>query len=224
MPVRINLLADAQAAEEARRRDPVKRGVWIGGFVICLVLIYIGKLYADMAFEKISTSRLEGVWKRSEPKFNEVITNQAKIVRLEAQLQALDRFSTNRFLWGTLLNALQQATVEEVELTSFISSQEYIASNSTPIKASETTKVARLPDLAIEKISLKLEARDWSPSQQSYGKYREALSTNEFFAQRLAGRSFKLGTLGRATFDVLNPSRSYLPFPLECVFPEVTRK
>ena len=39
MPIRINLLAEAQAAEEMRRKDPVKRAVWIGGFVIFLVLL-----------------------------------------------------------------------------------------------------------------------------------------------------------------------------------------
>ena len=34
MPIRLNLLAEAQAAEEARRRDPVKRAVWMAALII----------------------------------------------------------------------------------------------------------------------------------------------------------------------------------------------
>ena len=34
MPIRLNLLAEAQALEESRRRDPVKRAVWAGVFLV----------------------------------------------------------------------------------------------------------------------------------------------------------------------------------------------
>ncbi len=34
MPIRLNLLAEAQAAEEMRRRDPVKRALWLAGLII----------------------------------------------------------------------------------------------------------------------------------------------------------------------------------------------
>ena len=44
MPIRINLLAEAQAAEELRRKNPVKRGIWIGGFLVLVVILWIAKL------------------------------------------------------------------------------------------------------------------------------------------------------------------------------------
>ena len=37
MPIRINLLEENLVQEEQRRKDPVKRAVWIGGFVVFLV-------------------------------------------------------------------------------------------------------------------------------------------------------------------------------------------
>jgi len=40
MPIRLNLLAEAQAAEEARRRDPVKRAIWIGALLVSVVLVW----------------------------------------------------------------------------------------------------------------------------------------------------------------------------------------
>ena len=40
MPIRLNLLAEAQAAEELRRKDPVKRAILAGvGFVIAMVAV-----------------------------------------------------------------------------------------------------------------------------------------------------------------------------------------
>ena len=39
MPIRINYLAEEQAAEDLRRRDPVKRNVMGAGAVIGLMLM-----------------------------------------------------------------------------------------------------------------------------------------------------------------------------------------
>ena len=40
MPIRINLLAEAHAAEELRRKDPVKRGIYGAVVVVSCVLIW----------------------------------------------------------------------------------------------------------------------------------------------------------------------------------------
>ena len=44
MPIRINLLAEEQYLVEMRRRDPVKRAAWLGGFVVFLALLWWGSL------------------------------------------------------------------------------------------------------------------------------------------------------------------------------------
>ena len=48
MPLRINLLAEAQAAEELRRRNPVKRALWIGGFIVALILLWSSTLQVQL--------------------------------------------------------------------------------------------------------------------------------------------------------------------------------
>ena len=40
MPIRINLLAEQLAEEDARRRDPVKRTAWVAGVVVALMGIW----------------------------------------------------------------------------------------------------------------------------------------------------------------------------------------
>ena len=40
MPIRINLLAEAQELEEMRRRDPVKRAIWAAVVIGAILLGY----------------------------------------------------------------------------------------------------------------------------------------------------------------------------------------
>ena len=62
MPIRINLLAEQLEAEEARRRDPIKRALWMGGsFFVTLVLFSASLQY------RLSSAR------------NELATVQAKL-------------------------------------------------------------------------------------------------------------------------------------------------
>ena len=42
MPIHINLLAEAQAAEELRRHDPVKRAIFIGISLVVVALMWSG--------------------------------------------------------------------------------------------------------------------------------------------------------------------------------------
>jgi len=42
MPIRINLLAEARALEELRRKDPVKRVAVVGILLFLLLIAFIG--------------------------------------------------------------------------------------------------------------------------------------------------------------------------------------
>ena len=44
MPIRINLLAEAKAAEELRRHDPVKRVIFVGALAVALTLVWSSSL------------------------------------------------------------------------------------------------------------------------------------------------------------------------------------
>ena len=59
MPIRINLLAEQLAAEEARRRDPVKRAFWAGGALVAVVIVWIISLQLRLVSAKAELSRYE---------------------------------------------------------------------------------------------------------------------------------------------------------------------
>lgn len=116
MPIRINLLAEQQAAEEARRRDPVKRALWAGGFVVGLVLLCSGYVQLKLIRLKSELARQEAQWKRNEPTFLQVSNEVREAVSIRNKLDSLQRYATNRFLWANVLDALQHPTTEKVRV------------------------------------------------------------------------------------------------------------
>ena len=60
MPIRLNLLAEAQAAEELRRRDPVKRAIWIGALILAAMLVWSSSRQLQVMLASSELNRLEG--------------------------------------------------------------------------------------------------------------------------------------------------------------------
>ncbi|MBI4659200.1 MAG: hypothetical protein HY735_10185 [Verrucomicrobia bacterium] len=119
MPIRINLLAEQQAAEEARRRDPVKRAIWAGSAVVALVLLWILNLQFKVNSAQSELARQEGEWKRIEPTYLQVSNRYRETGLIRKHLASLESYSTNRFLWSHALNALQHVSDEKVRVVTF---------------------------------------------------------------------------------------------------------
>ena len=224
MPIRINLLAEAQAAEEMRRRDPVKRAIWMGGIVVVLVLLWSGWLQLKILNARAELQRHEGVWKSKEKSYQEVTDKQRKLVETERKLAALNRLSTNRFLWAPVLNAFQQTMVDQVAVTRIKADQIYTVSEGTPTKSVDGKSVPQKPSISTEKISIILDAKDLNPAEQNYNKFKSALANFPLFRSRLQKTdSLRLTSLSQPTPEPNEPGRMSVQFTLELQYPEVRR-
>ncbi len=116
MPIRLNLLAEQQAAEEARRRDPVKRALWGGGFAVALVLLWAGSVQLKLSRVKAEMVGHEAHWKKVEPAFLQMSNDFRESGLIRRKLDALQRYSTNRFFWANTLNALQRVGDDKVRV------------------------------------------------------------------------------------------------------------
>jgi hypothetical protein len=223
MPIRINLLAEAQAAAELRRKDPVKRGIWVGGFLVFVVVLWIAKLQLDISFENRDYNNVEAEWKGKMTKYSAVTNEQATTADIEQKLAALDTLATNRFLWGPVLNALQKTIVDNVQVIRLTGDQTYVKEEGHDVGSGSTRR--HTPGSMTEKVSLTIEAKDLKPNDQGYTKYKESLGTFDFFAKRLQRRDgFVMdGTLGPLTIDPVDPSKQFVTFTLASHFPEVRR-
>jgi hypothetical protein len=123
MPIRLNLLAEAQAAEDLRRRDPVKRVLWAAALLVCLMLVWSSSLQLKTMMASREVSKAENLMKDNTNEFQQVIQNQRKTEDVRHKLASLEQLATNRFLHANTLNALQQTFVEDVQLIHFRAEQ-----------------------------------------------------------------------------------------------------
>ncbi len=225
MPIRINLLAEAQALEELRRRDPVKRAIWAGFFVVVLVLFWGSFLRVKIITDNSRLSNLESQLSSQTNQYTQIIANRNKLNDLNNKLSALSRLTTNRFLHATLLDALQQSTVDGIQLVKLHSEQAYEVTAEVKPVATDGAKSPGHPASSKEKITLLLDAKDTSPNpggEQIY-KFKDSLAhTPYFMEQRISTNQIQLKALATPQLD--NESgKAYVTFTLECDFPDRVR-
>ena len=90
MPIRINLLAEAQAAEEMRRKDPVKRGLWVAGFLVLVFALWIVKIQFDIKFKRDAYSARNNEWNQQLGKFQGVTNNEVRTAQIDYKINELD--------------------------------------------------------------------------------------------------------------------------------------
>ena len=186
MPIRINLLAEAQAAEEMRRKDPVKRSIWIGGFVVFLVLLCSMTLQFKIMASRFENSSLQTSWKTIESRVREINDHRNSTREQEQKLSALDQFTTNRLLWANALNALQLATVEGVQLVRVRSDQTFTLKEGARARTNDSGVMSAKPATVTERPVLTLEGKDYSiePGDQ-VPRYKQVLANSPYFEKSL---------------------------------------
>ena len=222
MPIHINLLAEAQAAEEMRRHDPVKRAIFIGISLVALTLLWSGVVEINAILAK---ERLDGVQTAINAKnspYQRVMTDKNKIEMLQRKLAALQKLQASRFLQGSLLNALQHATVDNVQLTRLRMDQAYFLTEGTDPQTNGTRVIAGRPATVRERITLHLDARDFSanPGDQ-VNHYKDAQLKQDFFKLNLDTVSgVRLASL--SALQTPPDSKPFVLFTLECRFLDKT--
>lgn len=220
MAIRINLLAEAQAAEEMRRKDPVKRAIWIGGFAVFLVLLCSATLQFKIIVAKSEASSLNGSWKQIEKQVKDVTDHRARTRELTQKLAALDQFTTNRMLWATALDALQRTPVEGVELFRIQTQQTFTPHEGAPaVEGKSALKHAT----ATERVVLTVEGRDYSAQAGSQvPRFKQALAAAPYFESAL--QKSNTIQLTSQTAPQSDAGRAYVGFGFKLFFEEKERR
>lgn len=222
MPIRLNLLAEAQALEEQRRRDPVKRVILAGVILVAVILMWSSSLFVQMITRKGDLNRSETEVKSRASEYAQILQSRKTLDETKFKLDALYRLATNRFLLGSLLNALQQPA-SNVQLVRLSIRQGYLVTQEVKAKTVEGEAVKAQSAKCTEKIVLTLNAKDSSQiSGEAVNKYRDALSSTPYF-QEILGKmnEFRLTQRGAPQTD--SEGKSYVLFTLEGNPPEKTR-
>ena len=233
MPIRINLLAEQQAADELRRRDPVKRAAWVGGLLVGALGFWGGYLQVRLMAATSEVNQYEAEWKKLESAYKKVSANMEAATEAERKWTALQTLATNRFLWANPLNALQfvMVTVDEVQITALKTSQSYAITEAVKPSTNAATGVVSRgkPATSREKVMFTLDGKDTSKeakdtakrSADGVFKLQEAINNYPYFKTNLV-RS-QLITRSPDQPDPNNPTKRFSTFTLGCEFPENTR-
>jgi hypothetical protein len=225
MPIRLNLLAEAHAAEEERRRDPVKRSVWLASLLIALILAWSSYLQLRTALASSDVSRVEAQLGARTNEFQQILDHQKKTAEMNEKLRVLRLLTANRFLNGTLLNALQQTTAQDVQLLRLKVDQIYTRVEATKARTNEDNVVTKArPASATERIEVNLDGIDSAanPGDQ-VGLVKIVLATNAYFKEMLTQtNSINLRSLSPVQVAPVT-GKPCVMFSLECRYPEKTR-
>ncbi len=222
MPIRINLLNEALAEEDLRRRDPVKRSIFIGVFLVALSLVWFSSAALEYKLTQGKKAQIEIEIDSHTNEFVQVQIDSKRIADSQRRLDALLQLNTNRFLQGTLLNALQQVYVPNVQLLRVKLDQSYTYKEGTQDKTNAFGVVKGIPTVSTEHITLTLDGKDSSPNLDQMNRYKDLLSKLDYFKNNLdSSNAVKLLNLSspQSSFG----SKPFVQFTLECRFPNKAR-
>jgi hypothetical protein len=223
MPIHINLLAEAQAAEELRRHDPVKRAMFIGAALVALFLMWSGIVKINTILAQERYSNVESAITVQTNAYQQVELDRKKIGGIQHRLTALQKFQADRFLQGNLLDALQHATVEGVKLTRLHLDQTFILTEGTRAQTNDSRVIPGKPSTVKEKIVARLEARDFSANPGAQvSNFKEAIAHQAYF-QAMLDKTNGVQLANPPSAQQVGGGKAYVMFTLDCRYPEVTR-
>src|ERR1022692_3685519 len=230
MPIKINLLAEAQSVEDLRRRDPVKRAVYAGTFLVVVVLVWSSSLQLEVVIKNSELNQMQAQIQARTNEWQGVLDSQKKISDGRARLAALQKLSAARFLQGNFLDALQKLNFDGVQLASVKVKQSYFIDAGTPGETgkdpSETGKnrVAPVrPATATEKIVLSIDARDISASPgDQVNKFKDSLANQDYF-KAILNKTNGVQLTSLSPLQTGTDGKAFELFTLECALPPKIR-
>jgi hypothetical protein len=223
MPIRINLLAESQAVEEIRRRDPVKRGIWIGICIVLMVLVWSSSLQVKITIANGKLGNLEGKLNSKTNEYTKVLDNGKKLAEINLKLAALNKLAAGRFLQAPLLDAFQHSPVDGIQINHMRTDQIFeVVPESPSVKAEGGRVIPGRPGVAVEKIKLTLDARDASasPGIVQVNKFKDIISQTSYFeAAHISSNNITLKSITPPNFDP-ETQKPFVMFKLECAYQE----
>jgi hypothetical protein len=208
MPIQINLLTEAQAQEDLRKKDPVKRAIFACALLVALTLVWYSSTSLEHMVAANDLAKVQSEIQAHANDYNLVVANLKKINDKQSHLKALNDLSSARFLQGDLMNALQQLYVSNVCLLHVQVAQTY-----TP----------KGPDSVLEHTVLTLDAKDSGPNPGDQVNHsKDAIGQLGYFKTNLdTPDGIKLFNL--SPLESTPGTKPYVLFTIECHFIDKTR-
>jgi len=222
MPIRINLLSEALAEEDLRRRDPVKRAIFIGAFLVALSLVWFSSVWLESMLDKQKLNQVDADIQAHTNDYMQVQNNLKRIADVKKKMDALDHLSSARYLQGNFMNALQQIYVSNVQISRVRVNQSYSASAAVPAVTNSFGVVPGRPPGMTEHVTLTMDAKDFSPNPgDQVNHFKDALLKQDYFNHNLdSSNGVRLSSL--SALQTPADGKPFVMFTLECRYLDKT--
>lgn len=219
--VQINVLAEEQEAADLRRRDPIRRGSWLAGVLVALMVCWAGLLQIKLWRASARLERSTGELSSLQAKIDEIQGYSRNARAIERTLEGLQKLAVNRFLWGTTLNALQFTTVENIQIIRL--KLEQTISNSPATKPATNINnriILGRPATATERITLTIQAKDFSDPPAA-DTFIENVRSYPYFKTGFRRLDpVRLIDRDPRQVDPTDANKSFILFTIECAYAE----
>jgi hypothetical protein len=172
---------------------------------------------------KIELNRVNAQLGTRTNEFQQVLVNQNKLVLANRKLSSLQQMATNRMLHGTMLDALQHTTIDDVQLIRLRTEESYAFNEEVKPKTNSNDRVIPgRPASVTEKIVVTLDARDngINPGDQ-VNKFKHTVSESPYF-QNAMGKTNEVRLTNLSPPHAMD-GKPFVLFTLECRYPDKTR-
>jgi len=216
--IRLNLLAEAQALAERRRRDPVRRAALVAGLIGLATLAWTGIWWLKLRVQDLELQEARSEMQWLEKGAALVAKYQQQIHSNELTAAALDRQADARALWTPSLNALQQVTVSGVQLLRLAVNRTFVQPPAPTPLVVNGKKVLPKPEPVVERWSLLLDAKN-NGEPAAIDAFIEAIGRQPLFHEHLrAVNPVVLVQRLPPQVNPLDPDKTFTRFTVECYF------
>lgn len=214
MPIRINLLAEEHDNRGQKFRDPQFLAYAVAGTICFLVTIYSLSVFLGKQELVSELTQKNAGWAANEKRYKELESMLNDSIDMDRKIQSLQRYATNRFLWGSVLEDFQNTTLNNIYISSLQGKQEMV------FEAQKNQGNTVIPAQVIERTKLIVKGFDSSPNRQlSINSYTRNLVDAGQMSQLISSPGqMELKEVGLRRQDPIDSSISYVDFTLICNF------
>jgi type IV pilus assembly protein PilM len=223
--IQLNLLAEEREAAEWRRQDPVRYYTWGAVALVAAMLGWAAMLGGQLWKARRQLRSLESELQAHRSGLGESISNAQRARDLETTLAALDKQAQNRSLWAPALNALQFATLPEIQVYRVKLEQAIVKPPPPPPpKPVPKTSAPKPPTPksppVIERLTLIIQGKNYGETRH-IDQFIERIQQQAFFLERLrTNQPVLLTDLQARQVDPAQPNRTCALFTVTCHFAE----
>lgn len=236
MPIKINLLAEQIEERERRRRDPVKRALYVAGSIVALFVLFVGSLQWTIMSRSGEISDLEASFQKLESDYKKALTLENDIQVNKNKNQALITYGRERFLWAPVLDELQFTMVGNLKVIQVTGSQKFLIEKQKDNRLDKEgiLEKAGSPGRSTEKSVFTIQALDYGNGGDDWNHFEfKSLVESRFKARffQTPEEENEKAFLGKVTMQnlsspLIDPITGvrFRNLEIDCEFPQITRE